>query len=82
MRVSKIGKSSDSFTVNTNQGEIKAKTVILSCGGKAASVHGSNGSGFVLAESLGLELNEPYPALCALNAEGVKGLEGKSPLSS
>lgn len=42
----------------------------------AAQVHGSNGSGFKLAESMGLELNCPYPALCPLTAEGTKGLEG------
>lgn len=72
----KINKSGDFFAVKTNIGDIKAKTVVLACGGKAAPVHGSNGSGFALAENLGLELTPPYPALCALTAEGVKGLEG------
>lgn len=72
----KIDQSKNIFTVRTSLGDIGSKTVVLACGGKAASVHGSNGSGFALAQSLGLALNTPYPALCALTADGMKGLEG------
>ncbi len=71
-----IRKNGGCFSVSTSCGEIKAKAVVLACGGASARVHGSNGSGFTLAESMGLELNRPYPALCPLTAEGTKGLEG------
>ena len=72
----KISYSGDIFTVKTGLGEIRSKTLVLACGGSSAAVQGSNGSGFSLAKSMGLALNEPYPALCALTAEEVKGLEG------
>ena len=73
---SHIKKTGGHFSAITSLGEIKARAVVLACGGMAAQVHGSNGSGFKLAESMGLELNCPYPALCPLTAEGTKGLEG------
>ncbi len=73
---SQIKKENGRFTAITSLGSIKARTAVLACGGMAAPVHGSNGSGFVLAESMGLELTPPFPALCPLTAEGVKGLEG------
>ncbi len=40
--------------------------VILCGGGKAASVHGSDGSCYKLADSLGHTLTPLYPALCGL----------------
>ena len=61
---SHIKKTGGHFSAVTSLGEIKARAVVLACGV------------FKLAESMGLELNRPYPALCPLTAEGTKGLEG------
>lgn len=71
-----ISKKADEFSVKAGELEIKAKSVVLSCGGCAAPVHGSNGSGFTLAEGLGLTLSPPYPALCPLYTDGTKPLDG------
>ena len=61
-RISDIKKSKNGFTVN---GEF-FDGVILCGGGKASSVHGSDGSCYKLAEELGHSLTSLYPALCGL----------------
>lgn len=71
-----IKKKENCFFVQTDSGEIKAKAVVLACGGSAAPVHGSNGSGFILAEKLNMKINPPYPALCYLTADNTKSLDG------
>ena len=76
LNCTEISKKGEMFSVKTDKEEIKAKTVVLACGGAAAPVHGSNGSGFVLAKDLGLKINPTCPALCALTADNTKGLEG------
>lgn len=52
--------------------------LILAMGGKAASVAGSDGSGYQLARKLGHHLIEPLPALVQLRCEGdfFKALSG------
>ena len=72
-RIKKVGEL---FLVSTSCGEMTAKSVVLACGGASAKVHGSNGSGFTLAQSMGLEVSRPYPALCPLTADDTKSLEG------
>ncbi len=64
--VAHINKSSDVFLVN---GE-KFDAVIIATGGKSASVHGSDGSGFTLLEELGHSISPLYPALCGLTTDG------------
>lgn len=71
-----IVKEKDGFTVTAGDLRIAAQAAVLACGGSAAPVQGSNGSGFDLARSLGLEIEAPYPALCPLYCGGTKGLEG------
>lgn len=71
-----ISKNADEFSVKAGEFEIRAKSAVFACGGCAASVHGSNGSGFTLAEGLGLTINQPYPALCALYTDNTKSLDG------
>lgn len=44
--------------------------LILATGGKAASVSGSDGSGYQLAKGLGHSIVEPLPALVQLKCEG------------
>lgn len=46
----------------------EADHVILACGGSAGSFSGAEGSGFAVAEELGLGMAEPVPALVQLRA--------------
>jgi hypothetical protein len=64
--------------IETNQGDIRADCVILACGGKSYPKTGSDGSGFRLAQSLGIELEKNYPALTALvcKKSGLKAIAG------
>ncbi len=48
--------------------EFTAKQVILATGGNAGNIKGADGSGYVLAQSLGLSLIQPVPALVQLTA--------------
>lgn len=50
----------------TSKGRFLAGSVILAAGSKAAPSTGSDGSGYALAESLGLRVIKPLPALVQL----------------
>ena len=71
-----LSQSKDGFLIKAGENEITARSVVLACGGCAAPVQGSDGSGFALAKGLGIDVAAPYPALCALLAEGTKPLDG------
>lgn len=58
------------FRVRTNQGEFFAERVILAAGSKAASVLGSDGSGYEIAENMGLSIQTVLPALVQLRCIG------------
>lgn len=65
--VKEIRKNGKGFTLTLEDGrEWNAGRVILTTGGKAAPNLGSNGSGFILAKSLGHSIVEPFPALVQL----------------
>lgn len=73
-RVSSITKAGDGFIIN---GRDYADSVIFACGGKAAAVHGSDGSVFDILRSLGISHTELYPALVPLCvADFTKALKG------
>ncbi len=58
-------------------GSFFADACILACGAKAASVHGSDGSGFELLNSFGIDIAPVLPALTALVCDNFpKGLKG------
>lgn len=61
-----------------SKNKIPYDRLILATGGKAASVSGSDGSGYELARSLGHSVIEPLPALVQLRCEGAffKALSG------
>ena len=61
-QINQIQKSKNGFVINGEYFD----SVIICGGGKAASVHGSDGSCYKLAESLGHTLTPLYPALCGL----------------
>ncbi|MCL1849066.1 MAG: aminoacetone oxidase family FAD-binding enzyme [Clostridiales bacterium] len=54
------------FYLASPGGNIRAKTAILACGGKAAPQLGSDGSGFKLAEDLGHNVTDLLPGLTGL----------------
>lgn len=60
--INRIQKTKNGFLVNGDCFE----SVIICGGGKSASVHGSDGSCYKLAESLGHSLTPLYPALSGL----------------
>lgn len=60
--ISEIKKGKSNFNIN---GE-RFDAVILCGGGKASSVHGSDGSCYKIAERFGHTLTPLYPALCGL----------------
>ncbi|MGE4319477.1 MAG: NAD(P)/FAD-dependent oxidoreductase [Deferribacterales bacterium] len=51
------------FHLKTPKGDIKAKCVIISCGGMSYPKTGSAGGGYALAEALGHHVIKPVPAL-------------------
>ena len=57
------------YKINTSKGEFTASSLILAAGSMAASATGSDGSGYKLAESLGLKVIKPLPALVQLRCE-------------
>lgn len=70
-KVTKISKTlSGVFQVFCGKEIYNAKSVVLSAGGMASPVHGSDGSGFELAKELGHHLVRPVPAIVQLKAEG------------
>jgi len=58
------------FSVHTTQTHLKADSVILATGGKAASTLGSDGSGYTLSKSFGHHLSSVVPALVQLKGKG------------
>ena len=63
--VTELRKKNDGFIVN---GEF-FDAVIVSGGGKASPVHGSDGSAYKLLEGLGHNITSLYPALCGLTTK-------------
>ena len=68
--VQKIVRDKDKFIVHTTETILKGDAVILATGGKAASVLGSDGSGYTLAKAFGHHLSPVVPALVQLKGKG------------
>ncbi len=66
------------FEISNGTETIKAKTVILATGGKAAPQMGTTGDGYSLARKLGHSVSRLYPILTGIECEGLdfKGLKG------
>lgn len=74
-----LEKAGRDFLLRAGSGEaVKARRVILACGGKAAPQTGSNGEGYALAKSFGHSVTPLYPALLQIKTEPerVKALKG------
>lgn len=68
----------DGFTVETDKGQYFTRKLVIATGGKAGSVHGSDGSGYKIAKDLGHSVIPPLPALtsCILNEKFLKDWAG------
>lgn len=60
----------ENFLIKTSEGTYLADALILSTGGKASPVLGSDGSGYVLAKSFGHSMTPVVPALVQLHGKG------------
>lgn len=69
-RVLSLKKESDRFHIETNQGVLSARRVILATGGKSLPKTGSDGAGYELARTLGHTVIDPVPALVPLILHG------------
>jgi len=67
-RVTALTRSPDGFILTAAAGEIEARRVILTTGGLSFPGTGSDGTGYVLAQSLGHTLTPTTPALTPLLA--------------
>jgi hypothetical protein len=66
-RVERLVRTADGFVAETPAGAIRCRAVILCTGGRSLPKSGSDGGGFLLAESLGHSLTSPIvPALVPL----------------
>ncbi len=79
-RVLAIEKCGAGFTLETSQGQIQARAVVLATGGKSLPKTGSDGGGYALAKNLGHTLVATTPGLAPLILEGDfhAGLSGVS----
>lgn len=73
-KISSVCRDGGKFLIN---GTSRADAVIVACGGKAAAVHGSDGSFFSVLHSLGIKTSEFYPALTPICiADFTRALKG------
>ncbi|MGL1891118.1 MAG: NAD(P)/FAD-dependent oxidoreductase [Spirochaetaceae bacterium] len=79
-KVLSIQKQSDCFIVNCGTDNYKAKNIVLATGGKSYPETGSDGSGYILAKSLGHKIIDPTQALVGIKVENYpfKNLSGSS----
>lgn len=69
-RVTAIRQVEEDFEIETSQGPLRARQVILATGGKALPKTGSDGAGYAFAEALGHTVTLTWPALVPLVLEG------------
>lgn len=65
-----VRKEKNGFAIETAKETFHAGKIILAAGGRAAKIHGSDGSGYIIAKKLGHTVTETVPALTALSLEG------------
>ncbi|MCL2888592.1 MAG: NAD(P)/FAD-dependent oxidoreductase [Elusimicrobia bacterium] len=58
-----VEKDGDIFTVKTAGKDLRARVVIVACGGLSGVKLGASGLAYDIAKSFGLNVVEPYPAL-------------------
>lgn len=78
VHLNKKTRKKDGFIVETDKNNYYTRKLIISTGGKAGAVHGSDGYGYKLAKSLGHSLIPPVTALtsCILDENFLKEWAG------
>ena len=66
VRISAISASENGFVVVTDQGEFRARSLVVATGGPSIPKMGSSGFGYKIAEQFGLKIVPPRPALVPL----------------
>ncbi|MGN0659855.1 MAG: aminoacetone oxidase family FAD-binding enzyme [Emergencia sp.] len=67
----------DVFEISLKKGTLRARKVLIACGGKAGSAFGTTGDGFRFARQLGHRVEKPVPVLTAVDVrENVEKLSG------
>jgi len=68
--VTNVTRAGPGFAIETSAGAIACDRVVLATGGLSVPATGSDGIGLRIAQSLGHEVIDPYPALAPLLAGG------------
>lgn len=78
VRVEAIQMKSVGYELKTGAGTVFAKKLVLAAGGRAMPSSGSDGSGLILAESLGLKATKPFPSLTPVRVDSpvLKSVKG------
>jgi predicted Rossmann fold flavoprotein len=66
--VTNVSRAAGGFTVDTSGGIIACDRVVLATGGLSVPATGSDGTGLRIAQALGHDVVDPYPALAPLLA--------------
>jgi predicted Rossmann fold flavoprotein len=65
-RISAVSKSENGFTVVTDQGEFRCRSLVVATGGPSIPKMGASGFGYKVAEQFGLKIVPPRAALVPL----------------
>jgi hypothetical protein len=66
VRISAISRGESGFVIVTDQGEFRARSLVVATGGPSIPKMGSSGFGYRVAEQFGLKIVPPRPALVPL----------------
>jgi predicted Rossmann fold flavoprotein len=67
--ISEVTKALDGFRLQTSEGPLQAKSLVVACGGKSIPKMGATGFAYRIAEQFGLSVTETRPALVPLTLE-------------
>lgn len=68
-----VARAGDGFRVDTSEGVVSARRVVVATGGKSIPKMGATGLGYRIAEDFGLPLVETRPGLVPLTFTGAEG---------
>ena len=68
--VTSLSRAARGFAIETSGGTLECERVVLATGGLSVPATGSDGIGLRIAQSLGHDVIDPYPALTPLLGEG------------
>jgi hypothetical protein len=67
--ISEVTKAFDGFRLQTSEGLMQAKCLVVACGGKSIPKMGATGFAYRIAEQFGLSVTDTRPALVPLTLE-------------